>query len=160
MNMFQPTWWSNWMSMYFPKRLELSFFRVLAFPKACKTVKQKRPYMPFSKKWSDPTEQLWQTYIPRALDWRAPACPGRCSEVWCLDSWQRRIAGFSWRPQSCRPHSPLRSGWSDCWTQTAWCGRRCLPAHNWKYSHRSESAPFWNSDFSVCEFLLFYVFIR
>lgn len=32
---FQATWWSNWMSMYFPKRLELSFFRVLAFPKAC-----------------------------------------------------------------------------------------------------------------------------
>lgn len=28
------TWWSNCMSMYFPNRLELSFFRVLAFPKA------------------------------------------------------------------------------------------------------------------------------
>lgn len=30
-----PTLKSNWISMYFPKRLELSFLRVLALPNAC-----------------------------------------------------------------------------------------------------------------------------
>ena len=35
-----PTSLLNWMSMYFPKRLELSFFRVLALPKACGEVQE------------------------------------------------------------------------------------------------------------------------
>lgn len=85
---------------------------------------QQKPWHTNSRRW------------PQARDWREAVCLEHCSEVWCLDSWQRRIAIFSWRPLSCLLRSLQRSGWSGCWTQTAWCGRRCLPEHNWKYSDK------------------------
>lgn len=78
---------------------------------------------------------------PQAPGWRGAACPARCWGVWCLGSWQRRTGGFSWRPRSCRLRSPLRSGWSGCWTRTAWCGRRCPLVHSCKYSSRSKVSP-------------------
>lgn len=80
-------------------------------------------------------KQSWHKYHwPQARDWREAACRGYCLEVWYLDSWRHRTAGFSWKLQSCQPHFPPRSGWSGCCTQTASCGKRCLPVHNWKRS--------------------------
>lgn len=49
------TWQSNWMSMYFPKRLELSFFSVLAFPKAWRENK--------ATLWNDKRPTLWSSLI-------------------------------------------------------------------------------------------------
>lgn len=130
------------MSMYFPKRLELSFFRVLAFPKAWMDIQNHRLIFKicFSANRMVPRVGV-QCHRPQAPGWREAACPWRCSAVWYSGSWRRRTAGFSWRPRSCRLRSPLRSGWSGCWTPTAWCGRRCLPAHSCMGRRRRGSSP-------------------
>lgn len=118
---------SNWMSMYFPKRLELSFFSVLALPKACKRAEIGLHL------------NVWQTFFfysslydgrdirPRGWGWTWAFCPGQSWAGPCSDSWRHNTAESSWRPRSSLLHSHQRWGWNGCWTLSAWFGRRCLP---------------------------------
>lgn len=116
------TWLSNWMSIYFPNRLELSFFSVLALPKACGEHHSTSVQLQFY--WYYVSVNVIR---PPGRDWTWAFCPWRCSVKPCSDSWWHNTAESSSRPPSSQLHSHRRWGWSGCWIPPAWFGRRCPP---------------------------------